>query len=190
MQEVKANFDACLILQYNDNSINKPFLYLGSQASARVDPKVLRDTYNIGYILNVTDDIDNFHITNTENIIVYKRIPIKDDPNEHIERYFEESHNFLQEVYNKYKTDTISAPTGILVHCNAGISRSASIVISYLCKYRDMTLLESWSHTKSKRKQASPNLGFIKKLIQFELDTKKNNYNNTRFSFNCCRLYK
>ncbi len=39
----------------------------------------------------------------------------------------------------------------VLVHCNCGIHRSATVVIGYLAKYQNMTIEESYKFVRSKR---------------------------------------
>ncbi len=58
---------------------------------------------------------------------VYKIIPILDVPTANIMAYFENAYNFIDNVLK-------TSYGKILVHCFAGVSRSASIVIAYLLK--------------------------------------------------------
>ena len=48
----------------------------------------------------------------------------------------------------------------VFVHCQAGISRSASLVIAYLMKKCTWTYPEAYSFLKSKRKVIHPNKNF------------------------------
>jgi len=57
----------------------------------------------------------------------------------------------------------------VLVHCQAGISRSATLVIAYLIKHQKMNLKDAYLHVKSKRPQIGPNKGFIQQLMDFVL---------------------
>jgi len=56
----------------------------------------------------------------------------------------------------------------LLIHCKKGVSRSTTIVASYLMKYKNMTTDEAIEFIKSKRTQINPNAGYIKQLRQFE----------------------
>jgi predicted protein tyrosine phosphatase len=49
----------------------------------------------------------------------------------------------------------------ILVHCNAGISRSASFVIAYYIREHQMDFQKAFNLVKIKREQIFPNTGFI-----------------------------
>ena len=50
--------------------------------------------------------------------------------------------------------------TNVLVHCFAGVSRSASIIIAYLMKEKNNTYKEAFSFVKAKRSIIDPNFGF------------------------------
>ena len=44
----------------------------------------------------------------------------------------------------------------VLVHCGAGISRSAAVVIAYLCRYTGMSYAEALTFVKVRRPQVAP----------------------------------
>ena len=56
----------------------------------------------------------------------------------------------------------------VLVHCLAGMSRSATIVIAYLIATTPMTAGEATEFVRSKRRIIRPNYGFTKQLEQYE----------------------
>ncbi len=66
--------------------------------------------------------------------------------------------------------DKLSNNINVLVHCFAGISRSATVVCDFICKY-EPTLLDDTNKVESSieyirqfREQIKPNHGFIKLL--------------------------
>lgn len=127
-------------------------LYLSSVLIAK-DINILRNN-NIKCIVNCTKDQPNFF----ENELKYKRVEIIDDYKENILQYFDSTCKFINEnIKNK-----------VLVHCNAGQSRSASIVIAYLMKYENMTLTKALEYVKNKKSDIGPNIGFFKQLIEYE----------------------
>lgn len=44
----------------------------------------------------------------------------------------------------------------VLVHCGAGLSRSAAVVIAYLCRYAGMSYSEALSFVRARRPSAAP----------------------------------
>jgi protein-tyrosine phosphatase len=58
----------------------------------------------------------------------------------------------------------------ILVHCNLGISRSTTLILAYLMKTYNATLLEAFKFLKHRRPIICPNLGFLRQLIEYEYD--------------------
>jgi len=64
---------------------------------------------------------------------------------------------------------------GILVHCRQGISRSATLVIAYLMETKGWSLMTSLTHVAMLRPVVDPNDGFMKQLIEFEIQLSVNN---------------
>lgn len=56
----------------------------------------------------------------------------------------------------------------ILVHCEAGISRSPTICMAYLMKTKRLRLDEAFDYIKQRRSLISPNFGFMGQLLQYE----------------------
>ena len=76
---------------------------------------------------------------------------MEDDEDEDIFPHFEPSHTFIDSFIEK---------NNVLVHCQGGISRSASIVISYIMRIKKMEFQEALKFVRSKRYQICPNQGF------------------------------
>lgn len=55
-----------------------------------------------------------------------------------------------------------------LVHCVAGVSRSAALCLGYLVKYHGMNLKRAFTHLRDRRPCVRPNSNFFCQLIQFE----------------------
>lgn len=148
----------------NDNNINPLYpnmiltnkLYLGDLIIAKDKTKLIN--LNIKYIINITT-IDNFYENDKELNIKYKQIKILDEVKCNIYQYFNNAIYFISQNINKGK---------ILVHCEQGISRSASIIIAYLMKTCKISYENAFEFVKDKRPQISPNKGFIVQLKKFE----------------------
>ncbi|KAG2385737.1 hypothetical protein C9374_002886 [Naegleria lovaniensis] len=96
----------------------------------------------------------------TLNDIKYMRVAIDDDKNAPISQYFQECFDFIEEA--------ISNSGVVLVHCAAGVSRSSSIVISYVMKKMGVGFLFAFQLVKKRRRMIMPNEGFFKQLMEYE----------------------
>ena len=69
------------------------------------------------------------YICRKQNIAVtYLKIPLEDEDLSEIDEYFEAAYNFITLNLEENNSNVI------FVHCSAGMSRSATIVIMYLMK--------------------------------------------------------
>ena len=89
--------------------------------------------------------------------VKYYRIMIDDDNNCDIAKYFEVATEFIHNHNG-----------GVLVHCQAGVSRSATICIAYLMKYLGLSFFSAYMAVKASRLVIAPNAGFVKQLLKFE----------------------
>ncbi len=65
----------------------------------------------------------------------------------------------------------------VLVHCQAGISRSPTIVIAYLMKKLNISMDDAYNRVREKRSIIAPNLIFMSQLMDFEAKYIKINRN-------------
>ncbi|TMS04949.1 Dual specificity protein phosphatase 19 [Larimichthys crocea] len=56
----------------------------------------------------------------------------------------------------------------VLVHCNAGVSRSSSIVIGYLMLKEGLSFDDAYSQVKLARPSIRPNPGFYQQLQSYK----------------------
>lgn len=131
-----------------------PFLYLGSALHA--SKKEVLDSIGISALLNVSADCPNHF----EGAYQYKCIPVEDNHKEDISCWFLEAIEFI---------DSVRDSSGrVLVHCQAGISRSATICLAYLMKRKRVRLDEAFEFVRRRRSIISPNFSFMGQLLQFE----------------------
>lgn len=89
---------------------------------------------------------------------VYKCVEILDDDEEEILCHFEDSIAFIEEGRKA---------GGILVHCAAGVSRSASLTVAYVMKQMELPYDQALDFVM-RRRWISPNQGFVIQLKQYE----------------------
>ena len=154
------------IISENINKINDK-IYLGGIDGAR-EIKYLKQE-GITHILSLAGKI--FSINYEKGTFITKIIEIMDFTNENIFKYFKECIQFIE---NSKK---------IYIHCMAGVSRSASIVIAYLMYKEHKKYFQIYSEVKKKRYIIKPNFGFVFQLKYFENLLIENNYNLGKIDF-------
>ncbi|CAK6950709.1 dual specificity protein phosphatase 2 [Scomber scombrus] len=133
-----------------------PFLFLGSAIhSSRRETLAAA---GITAVLNVSSSCPNFY----EGEFQYLRINVEDNLAADIRACFATAIAFI---------DSVKQSGGrVLVHCQAGISRSATICLAYLMHTQRVRLEEAFDFVKQRRQVISPNLAFMGQLLQFETD--------------------
>ncbi|XP_053625903.1 dual specificity protein phosphatase 19 [Plodia interpunctella] len=64
--------------------------------------------------------------------------------------------------------DGVRKKENVLVHCNAGVSRTSLVAIAYLMHYHNMEFEDAHAVVKEKRPAIQPNAGFRKQLMNFK----------------------
>eukprot|EP01080_Neovahlkampfia_damariscottae_P009566 gene9566-1769_t len=128
-------------------------LYLGSIRSA--SNRSLFEQLNIKNVLTVAHGINPFH----EEIANYKIISIPDESSSDLYSLFDECIDFIIESMKQ-------GP--VLVHCQAGVSRSATIITAFIMKSKGMRLDDALKFVRERRSCICPNSGFIEQLKKYE----------------------
>ncbi|XP_034026560.1 dual specificity protein phosphatase 2 [Thalassophryne amazonica] len=133
-----------------------PFLFLGSAVhSSRRETLAAA---GITAVLNVSSSCPNLY----EGELQYLRLTVEDSLAADIRACFSTAIAFI---------DSVKQSGGrVLVHCQAGISRSATICLAYLMHTQRVRLDEAFDFVKQRRHVISPNLAFMGQLLQFETD--------------------
>ena len=158
-----------------------PGLYLGGERNA-TNLKEMEDRLGITHVLNVAWECANSY----PNKFNYKKIDLDDNAREALLPHLRATADHIGEYSLFFPTHThtpftvppldglphadkiLSEGGKILVHCVQGMSRSASVIISYLMLKRGMKLKDAHEHVKGRRSIIRPNEGFVQQLIQLE----------------------
>ncbi len=124
-------------------------LYIGNREAGKSDK--LLGIKGIEAVLQIADR--SYEINDGR---IRKYIAIIDEPGQDISKYFKASYKFIDDMIKQDKR--------ILVHCDAGVSRSSTIVIHYLMKKYGFTAKQAYNYVKKQRPCIKPNDGFIHAL--------------------------
>uniref|UniRef100_A0A673CSF7 Protein phosphatase Slingshot homolog 1 n=1 Tax=Sphaeramia orbicularis TaxID=375764 RepID=A0A673CSF7_9TELE len=140
-------------------------VYLGSEWNAS-NLEELQET-GVGYILNVTREIDNFF----PGTFSYHNIRVYDEETTDLLAHWNDTYNFIVKAKKNHSK--------CLVHCKMGVSRSASTVIAYAMKEFGWSLEKAYNFVKQKRSITRPNPAFMRQLAEYEgiLDASKQRHN-------------
>ena len=139
-------------------------------------PHYLLQKYKINYIISITSDHVDWNIPKN---IRYIHFVMDDNERVNINNIFDISANFIREA--------VDNGGRILIHCQAGMSRSVSLVCAYYLKFglpspggrykvlfRERATLEQIiDFIRSSRNFAMPNRGFLCQLMNYEMDLKR-----------------
>lgn len=129
-----------------------PGLYIGPIGAARNLESLQKN--GITHVLNASPVIPCFH----KRTLRYKKLSVYDDPDDDISSFFDESNKFIQKARKK---------GGVLVHCFAGQSRSATLVAAYLMSSEGLDPGAALDLIRQTRPSVQPNSGFMKQLYAY-----------------------
>jgi len=146
-------------------------LYLGDRRDAKDRASLRR--LNIQSVVNCTPPKSEDPAAGCpsffERELRYLRVPIYDSPAEDAAQHFESVLDFISSRLHH---------GGVLVHCNRGVSRSATFVVAHLMKARGQDPASALALVREVRPQAEPNKAFLKQLdvLQAELEASRARY--------------
>ena len=137
-----------------------PGLFLGSQDAA-VNIEGLKQK-NVTHILNVATGIPDAF----PSLYTYCNVPLLDSDDSSsvvaLESALQRCFDFIESAFAQ------QPPGSVLCHCNAGVSRSASVCLAYMMKKSSLSYDDAFRLLKQSKPDIRPNDGFR--------DFLKNNY--------------
>ena len=148
------------MLHYLPPSMDKILdnVYLGNEPASK-DKKVLKEK-GVTHILISAKYLVKHH----PNDFIYHELPLDDFASQDLFPYIAEAVEFIKNSKIVY------------VHCAAGISRSASMVMAYLMIGKKMSLDNALNLVRKKRCIVSPNPGFISQLKKLDTMLQKKDF--------------
>jgi protein-tyrosine phosphatase len=142
-----------------------PHLWLGDVTMASDLPFI---NHNIDLVINCSTDLPFFCENIRARPIQTYRLPINDDL---LDESIEKMRSAFPEVTSLIYKTLYEKHQRVLVHCYAGIQRSAAVVAAYLMRYHEVPLSDVILLLKSKRIVAfTPQTNFYKALDTFQRD--------------------
>lgn len=141
---------------HNDSGPDEPvqilnYLFLAGEKVA--GSRAVLNKYNIKCIVNAAIECEN----SFPNDFSYLRLELYDSCNQKcLFELFDKAIDFIHKARDLNQN--------VLVHCRAGQSRSATIVVAYLMKTLNFDLARAYSYVQRRRPAISPNLGFMGQL--------------------------
>ena len=132
-----------------------PGLYVGPFINARSKSWLTR--HKITHVVNATKSAPCVH----EDALAYLRVPLDDLPDAPIADHFDACHAFISEA--------LAGGGAVLVHCQMGKSRSATLAAAYVVKELGVSWRDALARVQRARPTAAPNTGFLKALRAYEL---------------------
>ncbi|XP_037694353.1 dual specificity protein phosphatase 8 [Choloepus didactylus] len=136
-----------------------PHLYLGSQKDVLNEDLMTQN--GISYVLNASNSCPKPDFICESRFL---RIPVNDSYCEKLLPWLDKSIEFI----DKAKLSSCQ----VIVHCLAGISRSATIAIAYIMKTMGMSSDDAYRFVKDRRPSISPNFNFLGQLLEYERSLK------------------
>jgi protein-tyrosine phosphatase len=169
--EYKQNKNIIEALHLQNPAQILPNLYLSSYKPAQ-DLDLLKQL-QVNCVLNLTSYEYNSNKLRFETDyppeIISKHIIMADEMDVKLSDHLDEALSFIHHNIGNNTSNKI------LVHCEAGISRSPTIVIAYLMRYHNESLKAAYDYVKQRKNNVGPQASFFEQLIQFEQQLNKTN---------------
>lgn len=143
-----------------------PCLFLGNKSNAH-DFTFLTNN-NITHIVNAAVEVPN----RFDNDFKYLNLLLEDNEDQELKIPFD------------FICEALQNNGRVLIHCQGGVSRSVSVLLAFLMRFKNISLLEAWKLVFERNPNIKPNEGFLRQL--YEMDENKFGIR----SFNLQRYYE
>lgn len=129
-----------------------PFIYLYSEPS-------LKEVMDYDVIINVAKEITNYK----EQLPLSKQGCYYHFTWSHTSQITKNLPQLTELIQNAY-----ASKKKVLIHCQCGVSRSASLIVAYMMRYDKLSLNEAYNKLKSVAREISPNMSLLFQLMEWE----------------------
>ncbi|NXF12430.1 STYX protein, partial [Smithornis capensis] len=145
-----------------------PGLFLGPYSSAMKSKLPILQKHGITHVICIRQNIEaNFIKPNFQQLFRYLVLDIADNPVENIIRFFPMVK--IPSIHTNVLIPFFISSSGkVLVHGNAGISRSAALVIAYIMETFGVKYRDAFTYVQERRFCINPNAGFVHQLQEYE----------------------
>ena len=132
-----------------------PFVFLGNYVNATDRNVLVR--FSIRYILNVASECENKF--SNDPSFRYMNLGLEHASSNIID-LLDSTFEFIESA--------VRNQTGVLVHCNLGVSRSAAITVAYVMKSLHWPFNKAYEFVKDLSPVVCPNLTLVSQLTEYE----------------------
>ena len=173
------------------NEILPIWLYLGAERNAKEVWRINREQFT--HVISVAEEVptplSNVVVVGTDESSMSEQeiskskkawvvakigdiyryhVSIKDLPGQDLQVFSDMADEINRIKKESEKSEDIKRNLKILVHCVQGISRSTTVIIAYLIKYKQMNLKQAYDFVRERRSIAKPRKEFIEELQNIE----------------------
>jgi predicted protein tyrosine phosphatase len=140
----------------------EPGLHLGSVSALHALAMAEAEEQMDWCVISVLSEVDRSGVVMPRHLEdgCHKIVSLDDMPDVGIARHFGACHEFIRRA--------LACEKQVLVHCMAGISRSATIVAAHLMMDRNIGVKEALEVVRTSRECIGPNMGFRRQLAELE----------------------
>lgn len=119
--------------------------------------------------VNYKDNVSQNLWNKNKNFVNLKTYPKNIYHETNLEKFREHIHDKpCMEICYKFIDNVVKSGGKILIHCMAGVSRSASVTIYYFMKKNNKGYYPIYREIKQKRQIIRPNKSFVQQLLKYD----------------------